>query len=95
MLTHVKLTDEFLYLWKLFDIFNPSTQQENNMHLSQLIDNASASVTNINLTLQKSKMALMSDTSFTQEQKQAILTMLKPTEDAISQASQSFVISDE
>lgn len=65
------------------------------MHLSQLIDNASASVTNINLTLQKSKMALMSDTSFTQEQKQAILTMLKPTEDAISQASQSFVISDE
>ncbi|MEC9318258.1 MAG: hypothetical protein VYD08_00045, partial [Pseudomonadota bacterium] len=62
------------------------------MHLSQLIDNACEAVTNINLTLQKSKMALMSDTSFTQEQKQAILTMLEPTESAISQATQSFVI---
>lgn len=65
------------------------------MHLSQLIDNACEAVTNINLTLQKSKMALMSDTSFTQEQKQAILTMLEPTESAISQATQSFVISEE
>tara|TARA_B100000700_G_scaffold296040_1_gene359472 strand:+ start:396 stop:593 length:198 start_codon:yes stop_codon:yes gene_type:complete len=65
------------------------------MHLSQLIDNACEAVTNINLTLQKSKMALMSDASFTQEQKQAILTMLEPTESAISQATQSFVISEE
>ena len=65
------------------------------MHLSQFIDKASEAVIQVNLTLQQAKMNIATSTDFTAEQKQAILTMLEPTESAISQATQSFVISEE
>jgi C4-type Zn-finger protein len=62
------------------------------MHLSQLIDAASASVTEVNVSLQQAKMNIASSSDFTNEQKQKIMEALKPTEKAISNASASFTV---
>lgn len=62
------------------------------MHLSQLIENASASVTNIDIVLQKAKMALMMDVDFTEEQKHKLMALLEPTEKAIATALSNFVV---
>ena len=64
------------------------------MHLSQFIDKASEAVI-LNLTLQQAKMNIATSTDFTAEQKQAIFALLEPTEQSISNASQSFIISQE
>jgi hypothetical protein len=65
------------------------------MHLSQLIDAASASVTEVNVSLQQAKMDIASSSDFTSEQKQQIMAILEPTEKAISSASASFTISQD
>lgn len=65
------------------------------MHLSQLIDKASEAVIQVNLSLQQAKMNIATSTDFTAEQKQAIFALLEPTEQSISNASQSFIISQE
>ncbi len=65
------------------------------MHLSQLIDAASASVTEVNVSLQQVKMDIASSSDFTSEQKQKIMALLEPTEKAISNASASFTISQD
>jgi hypothetical protein len=65
------------------------------MHLSQLIDAASASVTEVNVSLQQAKMDIASSSDFTSEQKQQIMAILEPTEKAISSASASFTINQD
>jgi hypothetical protein len=65
------------------------------MHLSQLIDAASASVTEVNVSLQQAKMDIASSSDFTSEQKQQIMAILEPTEIAISSASASFTINQD
>lgn len=65
------------------------------MHLSQFIDAASASVTEVNVSLQQAKMDIASSSDFTSEQKQQIMVILEPTEKAISSASASFTVNQD
>lgn len=65
------------------------------MHLSQLIEAAHASVTEVNVSLQQAKMNIASSSDFTSEQKQQIMAILEPTEKAISSASASFTINQD
>lgn len=65
------------------------------MHLSQFIDAASASVTEVNVSLQQAKMDIASSSDFTSEQKQQIMAILEPTEKAISSASASFTVNQD
>lgn len=65
------------------------------MHLSQLVDAASSAVTQVNVSLQQAKMNIASSAEFSPEQKQTIFAMLEPTEQSISNASKSFIVSEE
>lgn len=60
------------------------------LHISQMIDQASESVSQVKVTQGHCLMNIMNNDSFTQDQKIKLVELLKPLDAAISVAQSSF-----
>lgn len=60
------------------------------LHLAQMIEDANSAVTNIKVVQGSVLMKLMQSSSFSHEQKQELVEMLKPIDSAISEATAKF-----
>jgi hypothetical protein len=60
------------------------------LHISSMIEQASESVTQINLTYHRVLASIMSDQSFTQEQKLILISKMEALEESIKKSQNKF-----
>lgn len=64
-------------------------------HVTLFLDEACAKVSNLNVVYAKAQMALMSKQDLTMEQRQAILAIFEPVNQAIKTANAAFTLPEE